>query len=45
MIVKYVWYTRRYNRHWREWKKRSWTGWFLFGFIPLLIINDGLTIS
>lgn len=45
MIVKYIWRTDCYNRHWREHRVRDWKGWFLFGFIPLCIVNTHLTIK
>lgn len=36
MIVKKSWWT--YKHHLRY---RYWTGWFLFGFIPLYVRMDG----
>lgn len=44
MIVKYIWHTCRYNKHWREHKERTWVGWFLLGVIPIYIKNTNLTI-
>jgi hypothetical protein len=45
MIIKYVWYTSRYNKRERETHTRCWRGWFLFGFIPLYIETTKLTIE
>lgn len=45
MIVKYIWHTNHYDRHWREHRERVWRGWFLFGFIPLYIENTYLTVK
>ncbi len=44
MIVKYIWYTNHYDKHYRETRTRTWRGWFLFGFIPLFVETTHLTI-
>lgn len=37
MIIKYIWCTSHYDKHYHKWHERTWKGWFLFGFIPLYI--------
>jgi hypothetical protein len=44
MITKKLWYTEKYNRKVHGTEKRLWTGWFLFGFIPLYIVNYEYTV-
>lgn len=44
MIVKYIWRTSHYNKHWLEHRDRAWMGWFLLGIIPIYIKNTNLTI-
>ena len=44
MIIKYIWQTSRYSKRRRSYYERTWKGWFLFGFIPLYIVNTHLTI-
>lgn len=37
MIIKYIWCTSHYDKHYRKLHERTWKGWFLFGFIPLYV--------
>jgi hypothetical protein len=45
MIVEKKWITNKriYSLPGYRYKESKWTGWFLFGFIPLFIRCDSVT--
>lgn len=45
MVIKYIWVTDKYTRGSRDHVVRQWSGWFLFGFIPIYVKCTHLTIS
>lgn len=52
MIIVYRWITEkhksfgfRFNGNTYSYRTKDWTGYFLFGIIPLLIVNSNTTYT